>query len=763
MTDEGLSEAERRLAAIGACDRVLSHGKPASMRERLAALLEGGRDLDAVPDQYGDGIVRRLEERVAGLLGKPDAAFFPTGTMAQQAVLRCWAQRGGSPVVALHPMAHPEEHEEDALSVLTGLRTIHPTTAPRLPDAAEVRDAAEPFCTLMLELPLRDAGFVLPSWDELIAVVQAARDRNAFVHFDGARLWESTVHFGRGLEEISALADSVYVSFYKSLGGLSGAAVAGPADLIAEAKTWRHRYGGLLYQQFPAVIAAMNGLDTELPRLPSYVAHAAMVAAALRGAFTGTVPWFRIHPAVPHTHQFAVWLPYPAGVVNEAVRRQAEQTGVSLFRGWASTDLPDVAKAEVQVSASALDWTAADVEAAARSFVACLGLCAWPAAAAAPDDQLDWQVLGVPRQRRILEPLQQAGAGALAQQPHRLPYGGQAHHRGGVDVVEPDHRDVGRYPHPGRLQRADGAERHLVVGAHDRVRQFRPRPAEQFPHRQLPAHGREPALERSRDGNRAVSGHRLMQGGVPLEGVRCRRRPGDLVQAPHAVHRYQVLDKGRGPPAVVGDERIGIRLVHRPGDQHDRDPGREPSQLLEAEGALDDEHAVDLRRDLLDPPQGRGRVVVMHEGDEQRPLGIPQCPLDAALHHVPEQQPLCLDVGVGTAAVHGEQPDDLLALPCHALRGTVGEVAERLDHVQHPLAGSGTHPFQVVEHPRDGSGGDISLTRHVMQGNSLRHSESGRLHEADVTIPVRPAAAARALPVPPDPGGFPPGWPGTAC
>jgi len=74
MTDEGLSEAERRLAAIGACDRVLSHGKPASMRERLAALLEGGRDLDAVPDQYGDGIVRRLEERVAGLLGKPDAA-----------------------------------------------------------------------------------------------------------------------------------------------------------------------------------------------------------------------------------------------------------------------------------------------------------------------------------------------------------------------------------------------------------------------------------------------------------------------------------------------------------------------------------------------------------------------------------------------------------------------------------------------------------------------------------------------------------------
>ena len=365
-----MSEADpraRRLAAINACDRVLSHGKQPSMRERLTALLDTAPG-DTAPDVYGDGIVRRLEERVSGLLGKPDAAFFPTGTMAQQAVLRCWAARSGSTTVALHPLSHPARHERDALSVLTGLRAIYPTTAPRLPGAAEVRDADEPFGTLMLELPLRDAGFVLPTWAELTATVAAARDRGAFVHFDGARLWESTSHLGRSLDEIAALADSVYVSFYKSLGGLSGAAVAGPADLIAEAKAWRQRYGGMLYQQFPAILAAMSGLDSELPRLPSYVAHAATVAQALRAAFAGELPWFRIHPAVPHTHQFAVWLPYPASVLDEAVLRQAEQERISLFRGWASTDLPDVAKAEVQVSASALDWTAAEIGAAARAF-----------------------------------------------------------------------------------------------------------------------------------------------------------------------------------------------------------------------------------------------------------------------------------------------------------------------------------------------------------------------------------------------------------
>lgn len=77
---------------------------------------------------------------------------------------------------------------------------------------------------------------MLPTWEELTEVVDAAREREAVVHFDGARLWECTVHFGRPLEEIAALADSVYVSFYKSLDGFGGAALAGPATLVEEAR-----------------------------------------------------------------------------------------------------------------------------------------------------------------------------------------------------------------------------------------------------------------------------------------------------------------------------------------------------------------------------------------------------------------------------------------------------------------------------------------------------------------------------------------------
>ncbi|WP_055525366.1 threonine aldolase family protein [Streptomyces graminilatus] len=363
----------RRRAAHRNAERVLSRpGFLGTMRQRLA-LLDGAPesyDLDEPSDIYGGGIVETLEKRVATLLGKEAAAFFPTGTMAQQAAMRCWAGRTGSPAVALHALSHPEVHERNAFSALSGLRPLRVTSEPRMPTADEVRDFGEPFGTLMLELPLRDAGFVLPTWEELTEVVAAARERDAVVHFDGARLWESTAHFGRTLDEIADLADTVYVSLYKSLDGFGGALLAGPQTLIDEAKAWRHRYGGQIFQQFPTVLSALVGLDRELPRLPEYVAHARVVAAALREGFAAAgVPWARVHPEVPHTNDFQVWLPYDHEAAAEAAIRQGEETKTLLFASEWAQGGPGLAVTEVSVRAAGLEWTPDDVKAAVAEFV----------------------------------------------------------------------------------------------------------------------------------------------------------------------------------------------------------------------------------------------------------------------------------------------------------------------------------------------------------------------------------------------------------
>jgi threonine aldolase len=369
MADETKDPAQQRFEALRGCTRLLSGTRPATLREGLAALAEGPYDLDSRPDVYGNGVVGALERRAAELLGMEAAAFFPTGTMAQQVALRCWSERTGDRTVAMHPLAHPEVHERFAYAQLSGLRSVWPTSAPRIATAEEVEDFAEPFGTLMLELPLRDAGFVLPTWEELEAVVEAARARDAVVHFDGARLWETVPHFGRPLPEIAGLADSVYVSFYKTLGGLAGAALAGPEAFVAQAKTWRHRYGGQVYQQWPTALSALAGIERELPRLDAYVAQAKVVAGAIAGAFAG-LPGARVFPEPPHTHQFQVWLPFPAELLNGTGLQIAEETGQAVFPlTWREPGLPGISFTELTVAGPALEWSAKEVRQAVGEFL----------------------------------------------------------------------------------------------------------------------------------------------------------------------------------------------------------------------------------------------------------------------------------------------------------------------------------------------------------------------------------------------------------
>jgi threonine aldolase len=146
------------------------------------------------------------------------------------------------------------------------------------------------------------------------------------------------------------------VSFYKSLGGLAGAALAGPADFVAQARAWRQRYGGNVFQQWPAALSALAGLDRVLPRLSSYVEHARAVAAAL-----SQLPGARVHPLPPHTHQFQLWLPHPAERLNQAVLALAEEEQVWFCYGFTDRPPTGLAYAEVTVAEAALDWTADDV------------------------------------------------------------------------------------------------------------------------------------------------------------------------------------------------------------------------------------------------------------------------------------------------------------------------------------------------------------------------------------------------------------------
>jgi len=352
--DEALER--RRKAARAACQSALfGHGevKPAQQLAELAQA-EGGD----VADRYGEGgVLAELETEVAGLLGTEAAAFMPSGIMAQQCVLRVWADRRSAPRVAVHGLSHLVVHELDALPTLHGLTLEHLTDDSKQPTPADLAAIPGQLGAVTLELPLRDGGHLLPTWDELTTFAQACRDRDLPLHLDGARLWESTPYLGHSLAEIVDLADSVYVSFYKGLGALAGAAVAGPADVIAEARRWQRRHGGNLLTLLPYAVSAREGLRRHLPRMAEY--HEAGVALARALGEAG----IRCTPDPPHTNAFRMYAPVTDDDVNECLLVHLETTREAVSSYWQLADVPGWSVTEFTVGAATCDTGVTEVAA----------------------------------------------------------------------------------------------------------------------------------------------------------------------------------------------------------------------------------------------------------------------------------------------------------------------------------------------------------------------------------------------------------------
>jgi threonine aldolase len=314
----------------------------------LAALAEAV-DPDEQADRYGAGeLIEGFEQEVASLLGKEAAVFLPSGTMAQQIALRIWSERKQCRAVGFHPTCHLENHEEKAYQALHGLRGRLVGNARQVISLSDLEGIHEPLAALLLELPLREIGGQLPMWDDLVAQSAWAHDHNIAMHMDGARLWESAPFYGRSYAEIAALFDTVYVSFYKGVGGIAGAALAGPADVIAEARVWQRRHGGNLVQLYPYVIAARAGLRLRLPRFAQYHERAVRIATAL-SEISGIV----VKPNPPQTNMMHVYLRGDPERLKAAALAIARDEKVALFSYLAPTDLPNYWSFELSVGDAA--------------------------------------------------------------------------------------------------------------------------------------------------------------------------------------------------------------------------------------------------------------------------------------------------------------------------------------------------------------------------------------------------------------------------
>lgn len=254
-----------------------------AMRQAIAAAEVGDDHLD------GDPTTRRLEARVASLLGKEAALFFPTGTMANLSAVMLQAPRGTEMLVDAD--AHIVNLTGGGVAGLAGVQPRFITPSGRTFDASDLRRAIRPASRyspraslVLAENTHNGAGGAITPLDMLRNVQAVARETGLPLHLDGARLWNVEASTHVPVAAYAGCADTVMVSFSKGLGAPVGAALAGTAEAMAAAWGIRKRLGGALRQSGVIAAGALFGLDHHRDRLVDDHANARHFATAVGDA-----------------------------------------------------------------------------------------------------------------------------------------------------------------------------------------------------------------------------------------------------------------------------------------------------------------------------------------------------------------------------------------------------------------------------------------------------------------------------------------------
>ncbi|MBW2242267.1 MAG: aminotransferase class I/II-fold pyridoxal phosphate-dependent enzyme [Deltaproteobacteria bacterium] len=237
-------------------------------------------------DVYGeDPTVRSLEERIAEVLGKERAMFFPSGTMANQACLRLLTRAGD--VVLGSKDCHIQRFEAGAAAGLSGLHIERLGDEGRF-DAAQLRAALPPddphfapASVVAIENTHNAAGGRVFPKDMLDAIVVLARERGLSLHLDGARLFNAAVASGRPPAELAAPFDTVSVCLSKGLGAPVGSVVATNASRMGALLRIRKMLGGGMRQAGMLAAAGLYALEHHVERLAKDHTNASRLAEGL--------------------------------------------------------------------------------------------------------------------------------------------------------------------------------------------------------------------------------------------------------------------------------------------------------------------------------------------------------------------------------------------------------------------------------------------------------------------------------------------------
>lgn len=223
--------------------------------------------------RFEDPTTRRLEERVAELLGHEAAVLLPSGTMCNQIALAVHTTTGDEVLAA--ETSHIFLYEGGGGSGLAGsqswpIRTPNGlyTGADVLANVREIGSRHHPRSRLVcVEQTSNLGGGAVWPLAQLQDVAKAARSKNLMLHMDGARLPNAAVASGVKASEMTKLFDSAWLDLSKGLGCPIGGILVGSKDFIKEAWRWKQRIGGAMRQSGIIAAAGLYALDHHWDRL----------------------------------------------------------------------------------------------------------------------------------------------------------------------------------------------------------------------------------------------------------------------------------------------------------------------------------------------------------------------------------------------------------------------------------------------------------------------------------------------------------------
>jgi threonine aldolase len=273
-----------------------------------------------------DPTVNRLQERVAGLLGKEAALFVPSGTMSNQIAVRVHTVPGDELICDTN--CHIYNYEAGGPAVLSGVTCRCVDGEFGILDVSQLEDdKIRPDNEHLVITKLvclenthnRGGGRIYPI-DKITAISRWARKHGLIMHLDGARLWNAIVATGIAAREWAKHFDTVSVCFSKGLGAPLGSALLGPKDVITRARRVRKQFGGGMRQAGIAAAGALYALENHVERLADDHRNAQVLAEAIRDT-----PGLKLHP--PEVETNLVWFRVAPelGTAKEVTARLEEQ------------------------------------------------------------------------------------------------------------------------------------------------------------------------------------------------------------------------------------------------------------------------------------------------------------------------------------------------------------------------------------------------------------------------------------------------------